>query len=265
MITKQQIIAAKWTPQQLYRTLSLTGTNCNELLTSRSDNARLRELIDIPAVDPSDGSRTSYAELFVRECINSICRAHQRTNPMPADERRKTAELVVKYYGGWLIDEIKLFEERLDMGFIGIRNTSGQTEYELKAIDRGNLLKFFKAYSDQRAPSAIHEDDFAGEKTIDQLRQEDFKRRHPCPYNCYSDFRRTHDADGNLMPKGWDFEGYWTHWLETHDIHRRLISPAEQSTRDHYAYWHRTLDEWEPREDLQSLIDRVVAKAKMAF
>ncbi|MBR3646760.1 MAG: hypothetical protein IKN59_00010 [Paludibacteraceae bacterium] len=233
------------------------------MLSERGQNARLQELNDIPYTDPSDGSQTTFAELYVRECINSICRAHQRQNPMPVDERRKTAELVVKYYGEWLIDEVKLFEERLDMGFLGIRNMNGQMEYDIKAIDRSNLLRFFKAYAEQRAPSA-KQDEPSGEKTIEQLRQEDFKRRHPCPYNCYSDFRRTHDADRNPMPKGWDFEGYWTWWHETHDINRQLISPEEQATRNHYAYWHRTLKEWDT-PDLQAFIDRVYAQAAPAY
>ena len=235
----------------------------SRLLSERGQNARLQELNDIPYTDPSDGSQTTFAELYVRECINSICRAHQRQNPMPVDERRKTAELVVKYYGEWLIDEVKLFEERLDMGFLGIRNMNGQMEYDIKAIDRSNLLRFFKAYAEQRAPSA-KQDEIVGEKTIEQLRQEDFKRRHPCPYNCYSDFRRTHDADGNKMPEGWDFEGYWTWWHETHDINRQLISPEEQATRNHQAYWNRTLKDWDT-PDLQALIERVCAKAAHAY
>ena len=233
-------------------------------MTNPQTNVHLRDLLN-ETTDPSDGSQTTFAELYVRECINSICRAHQRQNPMPVDERRKTAELVVKYYGEWLIDEVKLFEERLDMGFLGIRNMNGQMEYDIKAIDRSNLLRFFKAYDEQRAPSA-KQDENVGERTIQELQMEALKKGRWSPFPVFGDYHRQFDSYGNKMPKGWDFQSHWDAWFRTHKLGGAEVTEEDIAAGwDPVAYWLRTPKEWEPQEEIEALMERVCAKAHKRF
>ena len=134
-------------PNELYKNIKLPsiGTHSPVEIT-------LSELAEWDFPD-MDGAMSNYAVLLVRACIDSICRGNTRKEPMPSDERTLTAESVVRNYSHWRAWELKDFEDKLANGFIGVKNTMGLVDYELRAIDRGSLLQRFKAYDAMRRPS----------------------------------------------------------------------------------------------------------------
>ena len=256
-MTREQIISTRKAASELYAALPH--------LPMSEAAAEPLHLCDLHGLTCNvNGSQRPYANGLVKACIDSILSKFRRREAMLDAERWELAERIVQFYSHLSVTELKTFEDMLIAGKLPTF-AMGREETVLLNLDQSSILAKLRVYDEKRPLKRTESGGIAGERTIEQIRQEDFKRRHPCPYNCYSDFRRTHDAEGNLMPNGWDFEAYWTRWHETHDIHRRLISPEEQSTRDHLAYWNRTLDDWEPREEMEELIARVVAKARGAF
>lgn len=229
-MTLQDILAAHWTPEQLYRNLKSTGTQ-SEQQSNKSNEIRLSELSCMPYKD-IDNLPSNYAILLVKACIDALCRAHNRQNPMPHDERMETARLVVKRYGSWRINELKAFEEHLLLGDIAIIH-AGVKEYDLKSIDRASLLLRFKLYDENTRSRQERAADTGGM----DLAELDYQRRkaaHRCPFETiYNDWDMTHDYEGNLMPPGWDFEAYWNEWYATHMFGGKPAPPDF----DYMAYW----------------------------
>ncbi|MBR3647952.1 MAG: hypothetical protein IKN59_06150 [Paludibacteraceae bacterium] len=256
-MTREQILSTRKPASELYAALPH--------LPMSEAAAEPLHLCDLHGLKCTvNGTQYPYANGLVKACIDSILSKYHRRDAMLDSERWELAERVVQFYAHLSVTELKTFEDMLISNRLLTFGMGGKEEYDLKCFDQSSILAKLRVYDERRPIKHTEAGGRVGEKTIEQLRQEDFKRRHPCPYNCYSDFRRTHDADRNKMPEGWDFEGYWTWWHETHDINRQLISPEEQATRNHQAYWNRTLKDWDT-PDLQALIDRVCAKAAHAY
>lgn len=112
-------------------------------------------------------------------------------------------------------------------------------------------------------------------KTIERLRLERIFERRKSPYNCYGDYQRTHDAEGHLMPAGWDYEAYWTKWFNTHyepvPSSRSFPSEADKVWEECTAGVPRNqaaYDYWKsvpPQEEVDENINRILSKVKHMF
>lgn len=141
----------------------------------------------------------SFAYLLAEACIESICSAYQRSNPMDNSEIRKTAETMVIVYPMLTVYELKDFELKLTASRIPYRY-KGVDEYDLKAVDRNNILGRLKVYLDLFKTNRTVVPD-AGPH-IDLVKGE--------PKCLYDDWKMRHNFLGEEMPEGWDFYKHWS-------------------------------------------------------
>ena len=96
---------------------------------------------------------------FVFECISALVGRYKRREPLSEAEKLYIAERCCEKFKHWSVSDFKCFE---DMA-VGARipsNKSGQTEYELVAIDIPSIMGKLEAYDRMRPRSdkPLHEE-----------------------------------------------------------------------------------------------------------
>lgn len=140
----------------------------------------------------------NYAKDYVVCMVDYICNSYQRRDPMPAEERKELAELILRRNMDLTIADCRLFA---DMVIAGEINTGrpGQDEYKLIDVTKAGILDKLRAYKEHR-----NNTEHMYRQTQVMPQKEVKKEKTPL-----TDWMLTHDYEGNLMKPGWNAEAYW--------------------------------------------------------
>lgn len=213
------------------------------MLSSDPTNVTLGEIGQMVLSD-KDGNETTYAVLFCKACVDSICRAYKRNEPMDHEERMRTAEMMADNYPFLSITDMWDFENKLTTG----RIVTGNNEYEMRAVDRGSIMAKLKAYNSQFA-----------HKTYSSTEQVQTMQVTPAavPLGARDGWERRHDVFGNEQPKGWDYNAYWQNWRLTHNwdvVTHRWVTAPERTLEE-------AVDFYQNRQVTQEEIDGICSRA----
>ena len=141
-MTTNDIVSHKINARDFYRKLPIL--TINEAWKEPLKLQQLRELRQ-----PYGNSMFTYDVAFVYECICSLVSRYKRREPLSDSEKMYIAERCCEKFKYWSVSDFKCFE---DMA-VGARIPScksGQTEYELVAIDIPSIMGKLEAYDRMR-------------------------------------------------------------------------------------------------------------------
>jgi len=170
----------------------------------------------------------TYGQVFAKICVDEICKADRRTNPMDEDERWKTATAMVKSYPFLLADELVDFVDKLSNAQVPVRR-AGQDEYGMFAITRTAIMERLGAYVRNFRPMTTEttDSDFGLQKVR-------------VPLGARTDYEKTHDMDGTPMPAGWNADAYWQNVKRTHNYDfskHEYVYVGDRYLEDAIAWW----------------------------
>ena len=242
-------------PETMYRNLIVNGEslkNPNAVTLGQLQNI-ITEDSHPTTTNDQTGMKNRFSVCYAKACVDSICRAYKRVDPMSDEDKMQTAVQIVLSYPYITIYQLKDFEIKLTSGFVPLHSPSGD-DYEMKAVDRGSIMARLRAYNTLYCKKAYAFEEPAEPTRIDSA----------FPLGARDRRERTHDAYGNEMPVGWDYNRYWQDWRIEHNynlVKHQWEDAPERTLQQAIAYWNRPIS----MEERHAVCDRQISIFKSPY